>query len=179
MIKFGPVTINEATGNDIEHCIAIINDWGDAYDFHGCKDAVEATRYLNTRESVLVADDQGVGPCGFAYIDYLVEPFYATVGICKKKGYANPRTVAAIVKQALPYWFSVFDIEKLLCWTRHRSAIALARALGFTIEGTSRHHTMIDGEWVDMTQMSILKEEAWENRETSALKVMTRASFTR
>ncbi len=79
------------------------------------------------------------------------------IGVTKErgKGYGNEATKAWI-----EYGLFTLNLEKIYLTTINTDIknIRINEALGFRVEGLLRNELMIDGEYHDVLQMSLLKE---------------------
>jgi len=162
MISFGPV---ELVPTEEKHLVAlwkILSEWPrfwedrgkvtDYWEFHDWF-------YEKIKNSLTGLDNGEV--VGFGFLDQIYPGYYATIGIVKKKGYLNPKMIAAIAKDGLHPLFEKHDLEKIVGIVRedHKASIRLLKKVGFKITGRLRHHAKINGEWKDYIWSEILREE--------------------
>lgn len=138
----------------------ILKGWGS---FWADKDHVKTldhfrTWYTATAKDSLTGMDSGQ-VIGAAYLDYIRPGHFAQVNIFKRRGYLNPRMISRISRDALPYWFKKYDLELLLGITRQKSAIKLAKRIGFKKTGTFPKWKKVNGEWNTYTVLTFLKEQ--------------------
>ncbi len=86
----------------------------------------------------------------WAEIGYMIDHAYAGKGIIK----------ASCIK-LINYLFDFIGMEKILicCSDDNKSSMAVAAKLGFVLEGTLRHHTLINGKIRNTLYLGMLKEE--------------------
>lgn len=93
--------------------------------------------------------------------------------------YASPDAMKGIGTKmeflALEYAFGVLDLHKLSCEVLafNTPVIKLHQKFGFTIEGVLREHHCLDGKYVDVYCLGILREE-WDNQRP-AMKIKIEA----
>ncbi len=112
-------------------------------------------------KGALVALDDGI-VVAFGYISEVRCGDWATIHIVKKRGYLNPELFTALVKEGIPYFFTRWDLHKLIGYVRatHTACIRLYASLGFHEDGRLREHEKTDKGRVDLIVVSLLKSEA-------------------
>jgi len=98
---------------------------------------------------------------GGAYLDYIAPGEWASVNIFKRRGLIHPDLLRAVVRDALPWIFDAFDLDKVVGITRatNRACIDLLEAVGLRVDGVLRHYKRVQGRWTDYVLASILREE--------------------
>jgi len=160
MMTISPVEIIPTEEGHYPAFWEILKDWKSFWADKGRIRTFEQFRtwYRQTARDSLTALENGA-VVGGAYLDNLYPGHYATVNLFKRRGYLNPRAVAAVIQEGLPYWFDKYDLDKLIGITRHRAARRLAIRLGFRKDGVLRHWSKVDGVFKDYILLSLLRSE--------------------
>lgn len=111
--------------------------------------------------AVFVADKGAhIGNCGFYHIDYLHRraEFWTLIGekSCWGKGYSKE-----IVQLMLRYGFESLNLNRIYLHVRydHTPAVTLYESSGFLREGILRQQYFIQGNYIDVLLMAILKKD--------------------
>lgn len=157
MITFGNIEIVPTIDEHLPKLWEILLEWPDLAheDYWKFWDWFQDT----AKDSVTALDKGRVVGCG--YLDQIYPGYYATISVFKKKGYTNPRIVRAACKDALPYFFDRYNLEKLVALIEvgNKASLKLIKWLGFKVIGVVRHHAKVNGAWADYVWAEILREE--------------------
>jgi len=136
----------------------MLKDWPDFWaDDERPRDFDAFTAWFKAHARDALTGVEAGQPVGCAYLDFIYPGYYANANIFKRRGYGNRKLVTAVVRAGLPYWFKEYSLEKIIAVTRQKSAVRLARRLGFRKDGTLRHHRKVRGVWTDYTLLSLLR----------------------
>ncbi|RJQ72933.1 MAG: N-acetyltransferase [Desulfobacteraceae bacterium] len=108
----------------------------------------------------LLETDAHIGNCGFYHIDYLHRrgELWLLIGekSCQGKGYGQE-----IVKLMLSFGFDSLNLNRIFLHVRedHIPAIKLYQTIGLQNEGALREHYFLQGQYVNVLTMSILRNE--------------------
>jgi len=157
MISFGEIKIVPTIDEHIPSFWEILREWPNIpyEDYWKFCDWFQDTAL----ESLTALDNGQVVGCG--YLDQVYPGYYATIAVFKKRGYLNPKMVAAVCKEGLPYFFERNDLEKLIALVEvgQKASLKLVKRLGFRKVGVVCHHTKVNGKWADFVWYEILREQ--------------------
>lgn len=108
----------------------------------------------------LLADDAHIGNCGFYHLDHLHRraELWLLIGekSCHGKGYGRE-----IVRLMLDFGFESLNLNRVFLHVRedHAAAVRLYESAGFKNEGVLRNHYFLQGKYVNVRLMSILRKE--------------------
>jgi len=164
MIVCGPVEIVPTTEEHLSSFWEILSEWPDMWaDKERVTGEVEFRVWWDrTALDSLTGIDIKTGRIvGGGYLDKIYPGYWAAINIFKRKGYLNPKMIAAVVKTGIPYFFERHDIIKLQGYTRkeNKAAIRLLKRVGLKVDGILRSQAKVNGVWADYVVSSILRSE--------------------
>lgn len=106
--------------------------------------------------------DKIIGTVGLTYINFLYRTaeFSITLGDreYRGKGYGSD-----MLKTIMKYGFNDLNLNRIWCEVySNNAAIEIYEKVGFVKEGTLRQNVFKDGEYLDSTILSILKDEYYQ-----------------
>ena len=107
-----------------------------------------------------VDNNEHIGNCGFYHIDYLHRraEFWTLIGdkACWGKGYSKE-----IVRLMVDYGFETLNLNRIYLNVRldHQPAVRLYETTGFQREGILKEQYYLQGEYVDVLVMAVLKKD--------------------
>lgn len=117
-------------------------------------------------EFAIEAEDLCIGDCGLSHLDETAGTclLYVTIGDRRYWGRGCGRDA---VRLLLRYAFHIRNLHRvwLSVHSNNERAIRCYRACGFVEEGRLRRHLWIDGAYVDLVHMGILREE-WQQAQS-------------
>lgn len=159
-ITIAPIKIRRTLPEDYPAFWEILKNWGNFWiDEAPVKDLPTFTAWYKRKALDSLTGLSEGRVVGGAYLDDIIPGHKAHVNIFKRRGYLNPRLVAAVVRQALPYWFQKFNLEVMIGYTRHRAAVRLAKRLGFKKTGVLPYWARVDGRLVDYTILALRRDQ--------------------
>ncbi len=106
-------------------------------------------------------DDQLVGAIGFVYWDF--RNMKTEIGYWLSKAHTGHGIITKATQAMVTYAFDVLGFNRIAisCSVGNDKSCAIAERLGFHLDGVAREMNLIQGEFVDLNQFSLLKSE-WQ-----------------